>query len=164
MDFDLSPEYTALRKMIRSVCEEEIAPVAHKIDESGIVERDLLRRLGDLGILGVPFPREYGGMGAGEIGYCIMMEEMNRASASVATIVGAHIGIGVMSMYLDGSKALKAKYMPDLCSGKKFAPSPSLNPMPVPTRQAFNSAPHLKAIRTCSTDKKCGSPTAPSPM
>jgi len=120
MDFDLSPEYTALRKMIRAVCEEEVTPVAHKIDESGIVERDLLRRLGELGILGVPFPREYGGMGAGEIGYCIMMEEMNRASASVATIVGAHIGIGVMSMYLDGTKALKDKYMPDLCSGKKI--------------------------------------------
>ena len=120
MDFDLPPEYNALRKMIRAVCEEEIAPLAPKIDETGIVERDLLRRLGELGFLGVPFPREYGGMGAGELGYCIFMEELNRVCPSIATIIGAHIGIGLMSLYLDGSKALKEKYMPDLCSGKKI--------------------------------------------
>jgi alkylation response protein AidB-like acyl-CoA dehydrogenase len=118
MNYDLPPEYNALRRMIREFCEEEIKPLAHHIDESGVVESDLLRRMGALGFLGVPFPREYGGMGAGELGYCIMMEELNRASPSVATIIGAHIGIGVMSMYLDGSKALKDKYMPDLCNGK----------------------------------------------
>lgn len=120
MDFDLPPEYNALRRMIREYCEEEVKPHGRRIDETGDVPRGLLRGLGDVGILGVPFPREYGGMGAGELGYCIMMEELNRASGSVAAIVGAHIGIGVMSMYLDGSKALQEKYMPDLCSGRRI--------------------------------------------
>ena len=121
MDFDLPPEYTALRRMIREFCEEEVRPYAHLIDESGEVQRDLLRKLADAGFFGVPFPRDYGGMGAGELGYCIMMEELNCASASVATIIGAHIGIAVMSMYLDGAKPIQHKYMPDLCSGKKIA-------------------------------------------
>ncbi|MEK9164210.1 MAG: acyl-CoA dehydrogenase family protein [Chloroflexota bacterium] len=120
MNYDLPPEYTALRRMIREFCIEEIAPAAKKIDDTGVVERDLLQRMGDVGMFGVPFPREYGGMGAGELGYCILMEELNRYCASVATIVGAHIGIGVMSLHLDGSKALKDKYMPDLCRGKKI--------------------------------------------
>jgi alkylation response protein AidB-like acyl-CoA dehydrogenase len=120
MNYDLPLEYIALRKMIREFCVEEIGPLAHKIDEDGAVERDLLRRMGDLGMFGVPFPREFGGMGAGELGYCLLMEELSRVSASITTIVGAHIGIGVMSMHLDGSKALKDKYMPDLCSGKKI--------------------------------------------
>ncbi|MBM4422080.1 MAG: acyl-CoA dehydrogenase [Chloroflexi bacterium] len=120
MNYDLPPEYTALRRMMREFCEEEIKPAAKRIDHSGQVPREMLQRLGELGFLGVPFPRQYGGMGAGEIGYCILMEELNRASPSVATIVGAHIGIGVMSLYLDGSKTLQDKYMPDLCSGKKI--------------------------------------------
>ena len=120
MNYELPPEYTALRRMIREFCIEEIATLAKKIDDTGVVERGLLQRMGDVGMFGVPFPREYGGMGAGELGYCILMEELDRYCASVATIVGAHIGIGVMSLYLDGSKALKEKYMPDLCSGKKI--------------------------------------------
>ena len=100
MDYDLPPEYNALRRMIRDFCEEEIKPRANTIDESGEVQWDLIRHMGSLGFLGVPFPREYGGMGAGEMGYCILMEELNRASPSIATIIGAHIGIGVMCMYL----------------------------------------------------------------
>lgn len=121
MDFDLPPEYTALRRMIREFCEAEIRPLAGQIDETGEVQWELLHKMGALGMFGVPFPREYGGMGAGEMGYCIFMEELSRVSASVATIVGAHLGIAVMSMYLDGSPAVKEKYMPDLCSGKKIA-------------------------------------------
>ncbi|MEK7786839.1 MAG: acyl-CoA dehydrogenase family protein [Chloroflexota bacterium] len=120
MNYDLPPEYIALRKMLREFCVEEVAPVARKLDEDVDLRRDLLQRMGRLGMLGVPFPREYGGMGAGELGYCILMEEVDRVSGSLATIVGAHIGIGVMSLYLDGSKALKDKYLPDLCSGKKI--------------------------------------------
>ncbi len=121
MNYDLPPEYTALRRMLREFITEEIAPVAKKIDEDSAVPPELIRRMGDVGFFGVPSPREYGGMGAGELGYCIMMEELNRVCPSVATIIGAHIGIGVMSLHLDGSKALQQKYMPGLCSGRKIA-------------------------------------------
>jgi alkylation response protein AidB-like acyl-CoA dehydrogenase len=121
MNYDLPPEYNALRRMIREFCEQEIKPRATVIDESGEVQWDLIKHMGSLGFLGVPFPRKYGGMGAGELGYCILMEELNRASPSIATIIGAHIGIGVMSMYLDGARPIQEKYMPLLCSGQKIA-------------------------------------------
>lgn len=121
MEYDLPPEYTALRRMIRDFCEEEIRPRARQVDESGQVQWDLIRQMGQLGFFGAPFPREYGGMGAGELGYCILMEELDRVSASLTTTVGAHIGIAAMSMYLDGSKAIQDKYMPDICSGRKIA-------------------------------------------
>src|SRR5258705_11472281 len=121
MDFDLPPEYVALRRMIREFCDNEIKPRAQQIDESGEVQWDLIRQMGSLGFFGAPFPHEYGGMGAGELGYCILMEELDRVSASLTTTVGAHIGIAGMSMYLDGSKALQNKYMPDICSGRKIA-------------------------------------------
>jgi alkylation response protein AidB-like acyl-CoA dehydrogenase len=121
MDFDLPPEYVALRRMIREFCDNEIKPRAQQIDESGEVQWDLIRQMGSLGFFGAPFPHEYGGMGAGELGYCILMEELDRVSASLTTTVGAHIGIAGMSMYLDGSKAIQNKYMPDICSGRKIA-------------------------------------------
>jgi alkylation response protein AidB-like acyl-CoA dehydrogenase len=121
MDYDLPPEYVALRRMIREFCEEEIKPRARQIDESGQVQWDLIRQMGQLGFFGAPFPRDYGGMGAGELGYCILMEELDRVSASLTTTVGAHIGIAAMSMYLDGSRVIQDKYMPDICSGRKIA-------------------------------------------
>ncbi len=121
MDFTLSPEHIALRRMICEFCEEELRPRAKDVDRTGQQDPAVLRMMGDLGMFGVPFSQEYGGMGAGEIGYCILMEELNRACPSTATIVGAHIGIATMSLYLDGSPALKRKYLPDLCTGKKIA-------------------------------------------
>jgi alkylation response protein AidB-like acyl-CoA dehydrogenase len=80
-----------------------------------------MRRLGEVGLLGVSFPQEYGGMGAGETGYCILMEELGRVCTSTATNVGAHIGIGAMAIYLDGNDAQKQKYLTPLARGEKIA-------------------------------------------
>lgn len=121
MNYDLPPEYTALRRMLREFCEEEIRPRVHLIENSGTVQWDLIRKMGSLGFFGAPFPRKYGGMGGGERAYCIVMEEVDRISGSLTTTVGAHIGIAAMSMYLDGSPAIQDKYMPAICSGKKIA-------------------------------------------
>jgi alkylation response protein AidB-like acyl-CoA dehydrogenase len=121
MDFTFSPEHLALRRMMREFCETELRPRAKQVDESGQQDPEVLRRMGELGLFGVPFPQEYGGVGAGETGYCLLMEELNRACPSTATIVGAHIGIAAMSLYLDGSPELKRRYLPDLCAGRKIA-------------------------------------------
>jgi alkylation response protein AidB-like acyl-CoA dehydrogenase len=80
-----------------------------------------MRKLGEIGLLGVCFPQEYGGMGAGEIGYCILMEELGRVCTSTATNVGAHIGIGAMVIYLDGNDEQKQKYLIPLARGEKIA-------------------------------------------
>jgi alkylation response protein AidB-like acyl-CoA dehydrogenase len=80
-----------------------------------------MRKLGQTGLLGVCFPREYGGMGAGETGYCILMEELGRICTSTATNVGAHIGIGAMAIHLDGDEEQKRKYLTPLARGEKVA-------------------------------------------
>ncbi|RPI78425.1 MAG: acyl-CoA dehydrogenase, partial [Chloroflexi bacterium] len=74
-----------------------------------------------LGLMGVPFPQKYGGTGLGETGYCIMMEELNHACASTATVIGAHTGIGAMAIYLDGTEEQKQKYLIPLAKGEKIA-------------------------------------------
>ncbi len=121
MDFALSPEHDALRRMIREFAENEVAPIAAEIDREHRVPMDVLRKLGETGLLGVCFPQEYGGMEAGETGYCILMEELGRVCTSTATNVGAHIGIGAMAIHLDGSEEQKRKYLTPLARGEKFA-------------------------------------------
>lgn len=121
MDFTFSPEHVALRRMIREFAENEVAPIAAEIDREGRVPFDALRKMGEIGLLGVCFPQEYGGMGAGEAGYCILMEELGRVCTSTATNVGAHIGIGAMAIYLGGTEEQKHKYLTPLARGEKFA-------------------------------------------
>jgi len=121
MDFTFSPEHIALRRMIREVAETEIAPVAAELDREHKVPLEGMRILGEIGLLGVCFPQEYGGMGAGEAGYCILMEELSRVCTSTATNVGAHIGIGAMAIHMDGNEEQKRKYLVPLARGEKIA-------------------------------------------
>jgi alkylation response protein AidB-like acyl-CoA dehydrogenase len=121
MDFTVSPEHKALRRMIRTFAEKEIAPIAAEIDREHRVPMEVMRELGETGLLGVCFPQEYGGMGAGEAGYCILMEELGRVCTSTATNVGAHIGIGAMAIYLDGDEEQKRRYLTPLARGEQFA-------------------------------------------
>ncbi len=121
MDFTFSPEHTALRRMIREVAETEIAPIAAALDREHRVPLEEIRLLGEIGLLGVCFPQEYGGMGAGEAGYCILMEELGRVCTSTATNVGAHIGIGAMAIHLGGTDEQKRKYLTPLARGEKIA-------------------------------------------
>jgi butyryl-CoA dehydrogenase len=121
MDFTFSPEHVALRRMIREFAETEVAPLAAEIDREGRIPFETLEKLGKIGLLGVCFPQKYGGMGAGETGYCILLEELARVCTSTSTNVGAHIGIGAMSIYLDGTEEQKQKYLVPLARGEKFA-------------------------------------------
>jgi len=121
MDFTFAPEHVALRRVVREFVENEVAPIAAEIDREERIPFEVLREMGRIGLLGVCFPQEYGGMGAGEIGYCILMEELGRVCTSTATNVGAHIGIGAMSIYLDGTEEQKRKYLVPLARGAKLA-------------------------------------------
>ena len=120
MDFTFAPEHVALRKMLREFTEEEVRPLAKVIDREHRVPWETLKKAAKIGLLGVPFPQKYGGMGAGETGYCIAMEEIGRACTSTITNIGAHIGIAAMAIYLDGTEAQKQKYLVPLASGEKI--------------------------------------------
>ncbi len=121
MDFAFSPEHVALRRMIREFAQNEVAPIAAEVDREHRVPLETIRKLGKIGLMGVCFPQEYGGMGAGEAGYCILMEELSRICTSTATVVGAHIGIGAMAIHLDGNEEQKRKYLTPLARGEKIA-------------------------------------------
>jgi alkylation response protein AidB-like acyl-CoA dehydrogenase len=121
MDFTFSKEHQLLRRFIHEFVQSEIAPLARQLDVEGKVPDDVLKKLAKAGFFGIPFPQKYGGVGAGETGYCIMMEEMAKVSTSVATVLGAHIGIGTMAIYLDGTDAQRKKYLTPLASGECLA-------------------------------------------
>ncbi len=119
--FAFTEEQEMIRSMVRDFVEKEVKPAAAKIDKEGRIPPALVDRARELGLFGISFPEEHGGAGAGEVGYCIMMEELGRGCGSLAGLVGAHQGIGTMSIHLAGTDAQRKKYLPDLCSGKKLA-------------------------------------------
>ncbi len=118
ISFEFSEEQKMLREMVRDFTQSELKPIAHKIDEEERIPPEIIRKLADLGLLGASFPVEYGGGGFGELGYCIMQEEIARGCLSTATFIGAHQSIGSNAIFIGGSEALKRKYLVPLAEGK----------------------------------------------
>ena len=121
MDFTFPKEYELLRRMIREFARDEVAPLAKKIDAEHYVPMETVKKAGKLGLMGVPFPQKYGGVGAGEMGYCILMEELGRVCTSTAAVIGAHTGIGAMAIHLDGTQEQKEQYLAPMARGEKLA-------------------------------------------
>ncbi|MEW6308736.1 MAG: acyl-CoA dehydrogenase [Bacillota bacterium] len=121
MDFHFTKEHQLLRKMVREFANDVLARTAAEIDETGRWPAENVKLMADLGLFGLPFPHEYGGAGAGEMGYAIALEEIGRVCTSTGTIVGAHTGIGAMAIYLCGTEDQKRKYLLPLARGEKLA-------------------------------------------
>src|SRR5438105_4715021 len=110
MDYTLPPEYRLLQRTMREFVEQEIAPIAAQIDADDRTPPWLIGRMAEAGLFGLPFATKYGGGGTGEIGYCIAMEEIARASSAIGVILGAHIGIGSGAIYIDANEEQRAHY------------------------------------------------------
>ncbi len=119
-EFSFSEEQRMLRDMTRDFVNNEIKPIAAKIDSEEKIPNELIQKLGELGFLGVSFPEEYGGGGFGEIGYCLMQEEIARGCMSTATFIGAHQSIGSNVIYIGGTEEQKQKYLMPLAKGEKI--------------------------------------------
>ncbi|MFN2226041.1 MAG: acyl-CoA dehydrogenase family protein [Anaerolineae bacterium] len=117
MDFSFPKEYQLFRRMVRDFAEHEVKPLAKVIDREHRVPFETIEKAAALGLMGVPFPQKYGGMGGGEMGYCIAMEELGKVCTSTATVIGAHTGIGAMAIYLDGTEEQKQRYLVPLAQG-----------------------------------------------
>ncbi len=121
IEFSFTEEQNMLRDMVRDFVNNELKPVAAKIDEDEAIPEEIINKIKELGLLGAAFPVEYGGSGFGEVGYCIIQEEITRACQSTATFIGAHQSIGTNSIYIGGSEEQRQRFLPDLTSGNKIA-------------------------------------------
>ncbi len=118
LNFDLGETVDMIREQVNIFAREEIAPRAADIDQQNAFPNDLWRKFGDLGLLGITVDEKYGGSGLGYLEHVIAMEEISRASASVALSYGAHSNLCVNQIFRNGNETLKQKYLPKLCSGE----------------------------------------------
>ncbi len=120
MDFDLSPDHKLIRRTVREFAEGEVAPVAEELDRTKSFPYEIVAKLGGLGLMGIPFPEEYGGGGGDTLAYVLAVEELTRVDSSVAITLCAHTSLGTQPIYLFGSEEQKREWLPQLCSGAKL--------------------------------------------
>ncbi len=118
LSFQLGESIDMLRAAVRDFAAKEIAPRAAQIDQENLFPADLWKKLGDLGIHGMTVGEEYGGTNMGYLAHMVAMEELSRASASVALSYGAHSNLCVNQLHRNGTEAQKRKYLPKLVSGE----------------------------------------------
>lgn len=121
MDFGLSEEQQMIQRMVRDFAEKEIRPIAQEMDKSEEFPWKTIHKMGDLGLMGLTVPEEYGGSGADTLSYAITVEEVSRVSGSVGITLAAHTSLGLDLIYRFGSEEQKLKYLPGLTSGRGLA-------------------------------------------
>ena len=113
-------EHEMLRNMVRDFAVNEVEPISRKMDETESIPNELIAKMGELGIMGIPVPEKYGGAGMDMVAYATAITELAKVDASVAITVAAHTSLGTMPILLAGSEEQKLKYVPALASGKKI--------------------------------------------
>ncbi|URM34081.1 acyl-CoA dehydrogenase [Cytobacillus firmus] len=120
MNFDLTAEQNMILKTIREFAQEEVAPGALERDRTKEFPVEVFKKMADLGLMGLPFPEEYGGAGADTVSFAIVTEELSRACASTGITYSAHISLGGAPLYLFGTEEQKKKYLVPICTGESF--------------------------------------------
>jgi short-chain 2-methylacyl-CoA dehydrogenase len=120
MHFDLSDEQQAIQKLVRDFALGEVKPVVEELDRTKSFPYEIVAKLGELGLMGIPYPEEYGGGGADNLSYALAIEELTRVDSSVGVTVAAHTSLGTWPLYAFGSEEQKAEWMPRLCSGERL--------------------------------------------
>jgi short-chain 2-methylacyl-CoA dehydrogenase len=121
VDLDLAPEHELVRRTVREFAVERVAPLAEELDRESRFPYELVRELAELGLMGMPFPEEYGGGGSDTVAYALAIEELTRVDSSVAITVAAHTSLGTMPIYLFGTEEQKREWLPQLASGERLA-------------------------------------------
>lgn len=120
MNFDLTSEHEMIKRTIHEFADEVVAPGAIERDRSKQFPFEIFKKLSKLGIMGLPFPEEYGGGGADTVSFAIVTEELSRACGSTGITYSAHISLGGAPLYLFGTKEQKQNYLTPICMGKSF--------------------------------------------
>lgn len=120
MDFNLTEEQEMIRKVVQDFAQNEVEPIAAEIDETKEFPRDNVNKMGKIGMLGVPFPQEYGGAGADTLSYVLTVEELSYACATHGVICSAHTSLGTHPIFKYGTEEQKQKYLVPLAKGEKL--------------------------------------------
>ncbi|KZZ85962.1 acyl-CoA dehydrogenase family protein [Bacillus sp. SJS] len=120
MNFDLTAEQKMIQRTIREFSDAEVAPGAEERDKTKEFPKQIFKKLGDMGMLGLPFPEEFGGAGADTVSFAIVTEELSRACASTGITYSAHISLGGAPINLFGTTEQKQKYLSKICSGESL--------------------------------------------
>src|ERR1700753_524245 len=120
MDFALSPDHELIRRTVREFAEGEVAPVAEELDRTKSFPYEIVRKIGALNLLVIPFPEEYGGGGGDTLAYALTVEELTRVDSSVAITLCAHTSLGTQPIYLFGDEDQKREWLPQLTSGQRL--------------------------------------------
>ena len=120
MLFRTTDEHEALRKKVRAFAEEKVKPIAFDLDQKNEFPDDIVKEMGELGFMGIPYPKEYGGQGLDAISYTITVEELSRVDGGVGVICSAHTSLGSWPIFAYGTEEQKKKYLTPLASGKKL--------------------------------------------
>lgn len=120
MNFDLTAEQEMIKKTIREFSDEVVAPEAIERDRNKQFPIGVFKQLSEMGIMGLPFPEEYGGAGADTVSFAIVTEELSRVCASTGITYSAHISLGGAPLNLFGTEAQKQKYLTPICTGESF--------------------------------------------
>ncbi|MDQ4081425.1 MAG: acyl-CoA dehydrogenase family protein [Actinomycetota bacterium] len=120
MNYDLAEEHELLRRTVREFAEQRVAPVAEELDREHRFPYEIVEELGELGLMGIPIPEEWGGAGADTLSYAIAIEELTRIDSSVAITVAAHTSLGTMPIYSFGTDEQKREWLPQLASGRRL--------------------------------------------
>ena len=120
MDFHLTKEQLLVQKMYREFAENEVKPLATEIDEEERFPMETVEKMAKLGMMGIYFPKEYGGAGADVLSYAMCVEELAKVCGTTAVIVSAHTSLCAAPIFENGTEEQKMKYLPDLCSGRKI--------------------------------------------
>jgi butyryl-CoA dehydrogenase len=119
MNFQLSEEHKMIRKMVRDFAKNEVAPTAEQRDEEESFDMAIFHQMAELGLTGIPWPEEYGGIGSDYLAYCIAVEELSRVDGSVGVILSAHTSLAGWPVYTFGTEEQKQKYLRPMAEGTK---------------------------------------------
>ncbi|MBA2792921.1 MAG: acyl-CoA dehydrogenase family protein, partial [Thermoleophilaceae bacterium] len=118
MDFDLTDEQAAIQRLARDFAQNEVKPVAEELDRTKSFPYELVKQMGGLGLMGIPYPEELGGGGADTLSYALVVEELARVDSSVGITLAAHTSLGTWPVYAFGSEDQKQEWMPKLTAGE----------------------------------------------
>ena len=118
MNFSQTPQEQLFLEMIRSFAEKEVKPLAAEIDEQERFPIETVKKMGEIGLMGIPFPVEYGGAGGTNVMYSMAVEELSRVCATTGVVLSAHTSLCADPIYENGTEEQKMKYLPKLCSGE----------------------------------------------